>query len=198
MRTPIRHETLPDAGAVPHTLLDLRPPALWHRLRTTTLTAASSTIALIALPAGYVRWRLQVLARSSASAEGDAWTLTLNSDTDAHYDIVTDTGGFSLTKALAQSNLNVGLAEGANARANCAGWADIDFFQPYDATYEKTGRFASGRMGNRSATADQLYRHGMWAWRSTGPITQLTLTMTAGDFAAGSSAALWGLRSAQG
>ena len=52
----------------------------------------------------------------------------------------------------------------------------------------------SARMGDRSATADDLYQHGVWAWRSTARIVQITLTMTAGDFAAGSRATLWGTR----
>lgn len=190
-----RHENLPDAGAVPHQLLDLRPLALWQRIRTATLTGASSTLALTSLPPGYAAWRLQVLARSNAAAEGDAWTLTINSDTGANYDYVL-TAITGTSRTVAASNLPIGLAEGAAARASCFGWTEVTFYRPSSGIHEKSVRFASGRMGDRSAATDLFYQHGFAAWRSILPIVQLTLAMTAGDFAPGSSAMLWGLRSA--
>jgi hypothetical protein len=180
---------------VPHHILDMRPPSPWHTLRCKDLSAAASTIVLGHLPAGYDEWRLVVRARSTAAAEGDAFTLTFNGDSGANYDLFRyDQAGVS--RLLAQNSLDLGLAEGANARAACQGWSDIILLQPASAAVEKAGCWQSGRMGDRSAAGDLLYRDGMWGWRSTAAIHTITLAMTAGDFAAGSRAVLWGLTAA--
>ena len=189
-----RHLNLPDAGAIPHPDLDVRPPALLQRIRSGKITTATNTIAFLALPPGFSRWRLQVLARSTAAAEGDAFTVRFNSDTGANYDYLRMTPGANA--GIAQTSLAICICEGANARANTAGWSDVDFYDPSGSTFEKVGRFVSARMGDRSGSVDFLYHHGTWAWRSALPIVQITLTMAAGDFAAGSQAALWGVRHA--
>lgn len=194
----ITHTQLPDAGQVPHSVLDLRAPALWRRIAQTTLTAAAAAITLAALPTGFELWRLHLYARSDHAGESDVVTMTLNHDTGANYDAITIAHAVPIdqlvTVARAASSIPVATCEAGASRAATISPAVIDFHRPTHTGWEKVGAYEGVTFGDRSAGAGLQARSGWWAWRSVAAIATITLTMTTGDFAVGSHAALWGLR----
>jgi hypothetical protein len=192
----ITHAHLPDAGQVPHSDLDLRPPALWRHIYHTTLASAAATIDLGNLPTGFERWQLAIHAISDAAAEADSFTVTFNDDTAAHYDEIVIAHDYPLTQLVtvnrAASALTAGFAEAADSRANTAAPNRITIHRPTQTTTETTGHTEATRFGDRSADADLVYQLTAFAWRSTAAIAKITLTMATGNFAPHTTIALWG------
>ena len=195
----LSHAQLPDAGQVPHAHLDLRPPALWHRIAQVELTTAAATISLTNLPTTFTQWRLQLYAigTEAAAYQRDTITMRLNGDTGAHYDSITVTHEVPIdqlvTISRAGTSVPVATCEASNTRANTISPVTIDFFRPSHTSWEKVGKHESAAWGDRTADADFRVKHGWWTWRNLAAITTITLTMTIGEFDTGSVAYLWGL-----
>lgn len=164
------------------------------------LGSAAATVTFTSLTQIYDDLLLVVNARGDTAATNAIMSLRFNADTGANYDFE-DAHWFGSGTAFAQTaaatSMLIGYIPAATAPANYAGMLDARiggysktaFAKAVDTDFGAIIGTGSNAMGGGKAT-------GMW--RNTAAITSLTMLLSAGNFAAGSSFTLYGRGGTQG
>lgn len=138
---------------------------------------------------------LYYIARSDTVATSANINLTFNGDTGSNYDrqlvnaaATTVTGG----ESLGQTSAVIGTIAAASAPAGAIGMGTVQIPDYRGTTFRKMATNAAGRVAADS-TGNVHVTNWTIQWRSTAAITSITLTLSAGNFVAGSKFTLYGL-----
>jgi hypothetical protein len=164
-----------------------------------TLASAAASITFSSIPGTYNMMRLIIIGASADAVESDRWAVTVNGDTGSHYDNqcsggngstnVTDTG--TGTANWRSGVTTMGDLPGTSATAGVAGILDVQIPFYAGTTFQKVGMWRSGCSDGATAATDQSVGNMTLNWRSTAPITSITVAAVSGsNLAAGTSAML--------
>jgi len=171
------------------------PAGAYDALATVTVAAGAtaSSITFAGIPTGYKHLQIRGIQRTDQSGTQDS-NLRFNSDTGANYSwhrMFSDGGGTVSASGTANASLmNYGAALGTATLASDYPAFIIDVLDYADSTKYKTFRELTG-FDNNGGGYIYLYSG---SWRSTSPITTITLTLGAGNFAEYSKFALYGVK----
>ena len=161
----------------------------------TTLTAKSGTISTGTLPTGYRDLVIRGQARSDAAFLGSAVLVAFNGDTtNANYSFVRDFS--TTTQTNFQSNVagverSVAIVAAANAPANTFGVFTLTIYS-HESTSNLKSYYSVGGSVNTAASMNTSRFVGKRL--STDAITSVTFVPSVGDFEAGSSIAVYGVK----
>lgn len=181
---PAQGLALDEKGAIPALL---QPTVL---IQDVMLDIAASSFDFVAIPQTYKHLQLVWQARGTTVAATTACTLLFNGDTGANYDYEVIFGNVNTpTAALstADTNLDGFLIPAASATAGSAGAGDASI--PYYAGTTFWKQILLREVAVKEGLA--IFRGGNW--RSTAAINRITVTVAAGNFAAGSRMTLYGV-----
>ena len=157
-------------------------------IATTTLGSAASSITFSSIPATYTH--LRVVFTGLGDTSGNAGRMTVNSDTGTNYSRTQLLGD----GATAYSNAVTNSAFIALTTGNFVTYpwfVSVDIFNYAGSTYKTMLlSFSSDRNG----TGD--INRAVNLWRSTSAITSIQLTTSGGNYTAGSTATLFGIKAA--
>jgi hypothetical protein len=174
------------------------PAGAYDALASVTLSATTASINFAGIPSGYKHLQLRVTSRANTSGErNNMFYLTYNGDTAANYSWHALLGNGSSVFAESGSSQSIprtGQSTAASATAGNMGVAIIDILDYGSDSKFKTLRSLTGFDNNGSG---ELYLNST-NWRSTSPVTSITLTPGtlngASSFVANSSFALYGVK----
>lgn len=170
------------------------------KLAEAVLTTGAATIAFTAINASFRDLRVVVNGRGDTAAAAIGVTMRL-ADTGTSYDSgnnydwyrITNTGAaLTASESLATSGFDVGGLPAASAPSGAAGHIDVTIFDYAGSAFHKQMRSDSGR---RQGTGSGDGRHLLTVgdWRDVGPVVALQLSASAGNFATGTKATLYGI-----
>jgi hypothetical protein len=165
-------------------------PATYEPIATTTLGTAAASIDFTSISASYTDLRLVLVAKNATNSSNP--NLTVNNDTGTNYSVTRLFGnGTTVTSNRNASITSVGLNDGYNL--STAQWQTffVDFFSYAGSSY-KTFLINSNQDENGAGEVGRYV--GMW--RSTSTITSVKMTVSAGTFAIGTTATLYGIKNA--
>jgi hypothetical protein len=158
-------------------------------LSETLLTSAAATITL-PIPAGYKDLEVVIVGRGDGAATNPTLTVRANGDSGANYDYTylfgqASPGTTAESQALGQTGMFAGYLLDTGAGATFPGSVRLMLDDYESTTFYKHIRAENAvRRGTGSTDAFKQDTEG-W-WKSTAPITSLTLSLSAGNFVAGS------------
>jgi len=166
-------------------------PATYEPIATTTLGSAASTITFSSIAGTYTDLRV-VLVSSTATAGNTVNYLRFNSDTGTNYSSTWLTGDGATAGSSRETSATF-IRGGENANNTDAGLSFItyDVFSYAGSTY-KTALVANSRDNNGSGSTYRI----VGLWRSTSAITSITIAASAGNYKAGTTATLYGIKAA--
>lgn len=147
-------------------------------------------------PSGsYDDMRVRVFGRGSASALFVSLQLQFNGDTGANYDyefMDTAATAASANQSFAATSINVGYLAAATASSGSASLVEILIASYAGTTLHKAvNAFGGLKEGTSSGQVFITPRSG-W-WRNTAAITSIVVSLSSGNFAAGSIVSLYGI-----
>jgi len=171
-------------------------------LASNTLASPAASITFTAIAGSYSVLHLIVVGASTAVAESDRWSISINGTAGANYDFQ-HVSGSNTTAAAAARNAYAswvtsagappGDMPGASASSGVAGILEITIPNYAGTIFQKVGIWRSGYSDAATAAADQESSAGIVAWRSTAAITQIVIAAaSASNLATGTSAYLYG------
>jgi len=164
-------------------------PATYEPIATTTLGSAATSITFSSIPSTYTDLRL-VLVSQTTNATTGGMEFQFNSDTATNYSYTRLRGNGTAASSSQSANTTAGYGGYVVISSN---WSmnTIDIFSYAGSTY-KTALSTSA--------ADQNGSGDVWnivsLWRSTSAITSVKLNSTVGNFATGTTATIYGIKSA--
>lgn len=161
-------------------------PATYEPIATTTLASAAASITFGSIPNTYTDLRVVM----DGSTGGSAYTLQaqFNSDTGTNYSRTVLRGdGASATSVRATSATSIGIGQFGSYRALIS----------FDVMSYTSGNYKTvlGQSAEDSNGSGMVYRT-VGLWRSTAAVTSVVLTPSGGDFNAGTTATLYGIKAA--
>lgn len=156
---------------------------------------SGATFDFTSIPATYSHLKIVLQARGDTAAAGTAVHMHFNNDTAGNYDSETiDAINTTLTSGaqVATANNFIGGIPANTATANQAGMIEITIPNYASTTFFKN-YLAVGGNDQTQLVADQIMRITQGQWRSTAAINRVTIVPGAGNFAAGSTATLYGM-----
>lgn len=147
------------------------------------------------IPGTYTDLKIIVLARGDTAAAGTAVHLHFNNDSAGNYDSQTIDSNNTTNSASGQAataNNFAGIIAAASATANMASSIEITIPAYASTTFYKR-YICTGGTSQGTASTNQYVRITEGEWRNTAAITRVTLVPGAGNFAAGSTATLYGM-----
>ena len=164
-------------------------------LFSTTLTSTQTTISTGTLPTGYRDLVIRGQVRSDAAFIGSGVFVAFNGDTtNANYSYVRDfstTTQSSFESNIAGKERKIAIIAAANAAANTFGVFTLTIYSHESTTNLKSYNTVSGS-ANTAASMDTSRFAGKRL--STDAITTISFSLVTGDFVAGSSIAVYGLK----
>lgn len=143
----------------------------------------------------YTHLDLLWVARCDVAAISALPTVTFNGDTGSNYDSISIYGSASgpfATEALAGVGGSLGAVPGASAAANFAVAGTLRLYDYRGTAFQKSG-LVNENYRRDTVTTAQFTRQISIAWRNTVAITSLTVTLSAGNFVAGTKFSLYGI-----
>ena len=161
-------------------------PATYEPIATTTLGSAAANISFTSISASYTDIRVVLVG----SHETTATTLRMqvNSDTGTNYsytELIGDGATASSSRGTSSSRINCGNANFNNTQPSLI---TVDWFS-YTGSTNKTCLVTASQ--DRNGSGSVLRTVGLW--RSTSAITSVQLFPATGNFAAGTTATLYGI-----
>ena len=165
--------------------------ATYEPIATTTLGSAAASITFSSISSAYTDLRV-VLLSSTATAGNAVNYLRFNSDTGSNYSSTWLTGNGSTASSSSETSATF-IRGGENANNTDAGLSLItyDVFSYAGSTY-KTALVTNSRDENGSGSTYRI----VGLWRSTSAINTLTIASSAGNYKAGTTATLYGIKAA--
>ena len=164
-------------------------PATYEPIATTTLSSAASTITFSSIGAGYTDLRLILVCTTSPG--GMAPQIRLNSDSGTNYSMTELTGNGASAASTRQINRNqVDLYySGIGTSTTIPMMWTVDFFS-YAGSTNKTMLIT--RSSDQNGSGEVMREVSLW--RNTAAIDTILLRLsTAGNFATGTTATLYGI-----
>ena len=165
-------------------------PATYEPIATTTLGSAASSITFSSIPGTYTDLRL-VLFHLSASTNTYPY-LCFNNDSATNYSYTELRGNGTAASSLrhaAQSELFIDPSYGSSS--TIPGLCTADIFSYSGSTF-KTVLITTQADRNGSGGVERI----VGLWRSTAALTSILVTVAGADFAAGTTATLYGIKRA--
>lgn len=192
---------LADGAALEHIRTDAAgtgvewgPPPL-VKLAESVLSGTAASIDFTSIPATYRHLLLICHGRGDNASVAVNTTVTFNGDTGSNYDLQMVNGiaaAASAAELFGQTGLAISSFPAASASAGRAGSAVIFFPHYANATLAKTAIVLMGYItGTTTGTGVVTLRIGVWR-TSNAAINQITLTLSAGNYIAGSCFTLYG------
>jgi hypothetical protein len=168
----------------------------FESIATATASGSSATLEFTSIPSTFQHLQIRMLTRSTRAAASSNIFIGFNSDTTTgnYYGHMLQGDGASATAA-AKIGTSTSFMSATSAASNTAGIFSgvvIDVLDYKDTNKYKTSRGLSGYDANGSG----LIYLASGLWMNTNAITSIQLTDALGNFASGSVAALYGIRSA--
>jgi len=168
----------------------------FEAIASTSISSTTATITFSSIPSSYEHLQIRVYARNSDSASNRFMTLTFNSDTGTNYTrhyLEGNDSNLSAVGTLGETSCTVGRMAANSAAANTFGSAIIEIVDYASANKYTTVR-AFGGFDTSNTTGYLQFASGLWL--NTAAVSTITLGFTSGSFLSGSTASLYGLRSA--
>lgn len=165
------------------------------QLSQTVLGGNATTISFGTISGSYTSLRLAFQGRGTQAATEVDVLLQFNADTGGNYDrdfLVAYNSTTLSTQAVNQTSIFVGGMVAANGPADAASQIDISIDSYAKTTFHKTLNFQCAHKVGANA-ADLRHITGTGHWKSTAAITGIVLSVSAGQFATGTVATLYGL-----
>lgn len=164
---------------------------------TSSTPTGVGTVTFSGITSSYTHLLVMVSGRSTAGASpGVNVQMTFNGDGGANYDLhqtqLINTS-VAANSAAGQTSLLMGIVTWSNSTTSNAGWGEARIFNYKDTGLFKVCRVSRGSVGAASVGASWVEGDGYGQWRSTAAITQIDLTLSAGNYTAGSVASLYGM-----
>jgi hypothetical protein len=163
----------------------------YESIASQTLTSAAASITFSSIPATFTDLRLVLSA--TVSSAGQIALMQFNGDTATNYSYRHVEGnGATTSSSSAQTQSSISLATGAGLSLTIPVLHAVDIFQ-----YKNTGMFKTALVslaGDQNGSGN--VRNSIGLWRSTAAITSLVLSLSAGNFAIGTTAELIGISNA--
>jgi hypothetical protein len=158
------------------------------------LAGTSASFDFSSIPATYSHLRVEYFGRGDTAATNVTCNLKINNDTGANYDqqsLLANASTASAAEAFGATTLAVGLFPAATAPANvfARNLLEVPFYR--SANNKVIYYLANHKHGTSTGNMWIQSRSGFW--RSNSVIDRITLTPSAGNFAAGSRAILYGI-----
>ena len=163
--------------------------ATYEPIATTTLGSAASSITFSSIPATYTDLRL-VLVGTASTAAPDI-QVQFNSDTSTNYSRTRMAGTGSTVFNGTTSNASYIAADYTGLSTTIPSLYEFDIFSYAGSTYKT---MLTKVAEDRNGSGDVFLQVGMW--RSTAAITSIYLFLSAYNFAAGTTATLYGIKAA--
>lgn len=166
-----------------------------ERIATVELAGSQATIDFSGIPALYDDLELVLYARSTAAAASADVLLTFNNDGGANYDhvrsVIRHSANLSTGEGVADTKIQIGYASGATGPANAFDATEV-VIPAYRRTVGQKALRSKGTLKQGTATGTFYVMDVSGYWRSTAAINRLTLSLSSGNFAAGTLAVLYG------
>lgn len=165
-------------------------PVTYDNIATTTLGSPASTITFSSIPATYTDLRL-VFAISSTSAGGQNIVAQVNGNSSSIYSrtVLFGNGSSAGSTGGVNNDRFVLNYEGTSTTLPCL--VEIDFLS-YAGSTNKTILTATSEDTNGSGAVVRTVQ----LWRNTSAINTILLYLTGGNFNAGTTATLYGIKNA--
>jgi hypothetical protein len=171
-------------------------PSTYEPIATTTLGSAAASITFSSIPSTYTDLRLVLTGKCIHTSPAQGTIIaTFNADTGSNYSYTWLRGnGSAASSALASNLTGQRLWFGADtAISNFASLATLDIFSYAGSTFKTMLHEHS----NDDTTAAFTVGRRVLLWRSTSAITSIELSnLSFTDFAAGTTATLYGIKNA--
>lgn len=157
--------------------------------------SGTGTITFSSLGSLFKHLKIICTARGTASATANAVRIHFNGDTGANYDLETLlVAGTSVTAGaeMATADSDVLTISADNSPAGSAGVGEIIIHDYRGTTFRKSVTATSKHKTTDSANGIALRVRGL-EWRNTAAITSVTLTLSTGNYVAGSRFTLYGM-----
>lgn len=161
-------------------------PATYEPIATTTLSSAASSITFSSIPATYTDLRVVMVGTAT---NGSVILFNYNSDTANNYSRILLQGTGVAASSSFQSNSNGNYAGTWYSSYPC--FTTIDLMSYAGSTY-KTNLITTNADINGSGNV----RYIVGLWRSTSAINSITFSIDSDTFATGTTATLYGIKSA--
>ncbi len=163
-----------------------------------TLGAVAATIDFTNIPQTFRHLQLVVFGRADAAQTNTSLLAHINGDAASNYDyqfLRGITASVAAGEVLANTSVLLGYISAATAPVGVASDFSATIFDYARATWQKALVSVNGLKTN--AASGGLYVFALSDfWRSAAPITSLTLYLAGGNFVAGTTATLYGLKGA--
>lgn len=168
----------------------------YEPITTTTLSSAAATITFSSIPNTYTDLKIVFYARSARSNTTDTPRLQLNSDSGSNYSRgVLRTASSTTVESFrntGQTSIAIGTQiPAATSSSGLFGVIELDIFAYAGSTYKTLLSTSSSDM-NGSGYVDRI----VGLWRSTSAITSIKLYAEIGNLDVGTTATLYGIKSA--
>jgi hypothetical protein len=155
------------------------------------VASATGTVIADGLSQDYDHLYINILGRSTHSAESDVIKIYFNGDTtDANYSTAYDQGGSGVGNSRGD-NAAIGSLAAANAPSDSAGIIKVQIQQYADTTFNKE---ALSEIGWRASSILQYLRQRTLEWESTAAINEVRLQLTNGTFDVGTKIQIVGVK----
>lgn len=158
-------------------------------IATTTLGSAASTITFSSIPSTYTDLRLVITFSKETATSQTSCVVRFNSDTGTNYSFTSVYGNGTSAASTRSTNDNYIYANfmtDATSASLC--FTSIDVFSYAGSTYKTVLTTGSGDK-NGSGAVERI----VGLWRSTSAINTVALISQIGNFAAGTTATLYGI-----
>ena len=162
-------------------------PSTYTPIATTTLGSAQATHTFSSIAGTYTD--LVVVFNGSASTGSPVAWLRFNSDSGSNYSGTTLSGSGSAASSGRDTNVVQMYLSGADTLSTGMSQLIINVQNYSNTTTNKTVLARSGNAANGTSAFVGL-------WRSTSAITSITLGLTSGNYATGSTFTLYGIKAA--
>lgn len=160
-------------------------------------SGTTTTIVFSSIPNTYRHLLVLASGRSDGGASVGVNTLVqFNADTGANYDVVApqlQNVTYQANTAAGGTSIMAGIIPWSSSTALNAGWTQVLIFNYRDNSLFKTCRVEGASIGATTAGTTFVWRMAGGLWRSTASITTVSIALSAGNWATGSFASLYGL-----
>jgi hypothetical protein len=169
----------------------------YESIATATASGSATTLTFTSIPSTYKHLQIRGISKNSGTGSAaSTFTAIFNSDNSANYAWhYIDANGTAATASGGASDTAITLRRGSSTNnasyTNMFGSIIIDVHDYASTTKNKTVRYIAGTDYNNTSGALAL---GSNLWMSTNAITSITLTSGSGNWVAGTTFALYGIK----
>lgn len=165
-------------------------PSTMTPIATSTLTAAAATVTFSSIPQGYTD--LTLVAGAIGSSAGLDIRVQVNSDTASNYSITRLLG---FTSATSNRASNATYWQLTNSVGISTTEPTTHILQLMNYSNNTTNKTVLVRYNQFQSTFSEVAAE-VGLWRSTSAITSITFSLNSGNYAAGSTFTLYGIKAA--